>query len=314
MSIVRSFSVGVGDMFTIKHNSSNFSIIDCYLKNENTEQIISKLKQDSMNKVIRRFISTHPDQDHIKGINKIIEELEIPNFYCVKNNTKKEKSEIDFEHYKILKNRKETFFLNTGCKRAWMNEDDDTYLYGSAGLEILWPNTENDSFKEELIKAEETQSPNNISPIIRYQEGHQSSFLWMGDLESEFMEKISDKVDWKLTDVIFAPHHSRKSAKIPKEILERIRPKIIVVGEVENGRSDLIEYYKGYNTITQMTAGDIVFDNQENETYVYTASETYRTDFLLKDFFKSKHESNMGHLKGYFFPKNYKILELMNNN
>jgi len=31
MSIIKSFAVGNGDMFYIKHNSDNFSIIDCYL-------------------------------------------------------------------------------------------------------------------------------------------------------------------------------------------------------------------------------------------------------------------------------------------
>jgi hypothetical protein len=29
MSIVKSFSVGDGDMFYIKHNSDNFTTIDC---------------------------------------------------------------------------------------------------------------------------------------------------------------------------------------------------------------------------------------------------------------------------------------------
>jgi hypothetical protein len=31
MSIVKSFSVGDGDMFYILHNSSNFTIIDCFI-------------------------------------------------------------------------------------------------------------------------------------------------------------------------------------------------------------------------------------------------------------------------------------------
>ncbi|CAM4346215.1 hypothetical protein COEX109129_19890 [Corallococcus exiguus] len=31
MSIIKSFSVGNGDMFYIKHNSDNFTIIDCNL-------------------------------------------------------------------------------------------------------------------------------------------------------------------------------------------------------------------------------------------------------------------------------------------
>ena len=29
MSIIKSFSVGEGDMFYIQHNSDNFTVIDC---------------------------------------------------------------------------------------------------------------------------------------------------------------------------------------------------------------------------------------------------------------------------------------------
>ena len=47
MSIIKSFSVGNGDMFYIKHNSDNFTIIDCYLKMDNKDQIIEEIKEQS---------------------------------------------------------------------------------------------------------------------------------------------------------------------------------------------------------------------------------------------------------------------------
>jgi beta-lactamase superfamily II metal-dependent hydrolase len=34
---------------------------------------------------MRRFISTHPDEDHIKGLLYLDTNLPITNFYCVKN-------------------------------------------------------------------------------------------------------------------------------------------------------------------------------------------------------------------------------------
>ena len=40
MSIVKSFSVGNGDMFYIKHNSDNFSVIDCSINDDNLKEII----------------------------------------------------------------------------------------------------------------------------------------------------------------------------------------------------------------------------------------------------------------------------------
>ena len=68
MSIIKSFSVGDGDMFYIDHNSDNFSIIDCYMDDSNKEEITSELKLKSNNKGITRFISTHPDEDHLQGL------------------------------------------------------------------------------------------------------------------------------------------------------------------------------------------------------------------------------------------------------
>ena len=68
MSIIKSFSVGNGDMFYIKHNSDNFSIIDCNLEDENEEAIVDEIIQQKTGKQIVRFISTHPDQDHIQGL------------------------------------------------------------------------------------------------------------------------------------------------------------------------------------------------------------------------------------------------------
>ena len=45
-------------------------------------------------------------------------------------------------------------------------------------------------------------------------------------------------------DILFAPHHGRKTGKIPKSILDVIKPKIIVIGEAD---SEYLDYYQGYN-------------------------------------------------------------------
>ena len=60
MSIIKSFSVGNGDMFYIEHNSDNFTIIDCYLSKDNKEEITDEILFKLRDKDISRFISTHP--------------------------------------------------------------------------------------------------------------------------------------------------------------------------------------------------------------------------------------------------------------
>ena len=41
MSILKTLSVGDGDLFYIKHGSSNFTIIDCNMDENNREDIVA---------------------------------------------------------------------------------------------------------------------------------------------------------------------------------------------------------------------------------------------------------------------------------
>lgn len=55
---------------------------------------------------------------------------------------------------------------------------------------------------------------------------------------------------------------------------------MIVVGEAP---SDELEYYSNYNTLTQNSAGDILFCCETGKTHVYVGSPSYSVNFLDKD-------------------------------
>src|SRR6516164_2722227 len=99
MSIVKSFSVGCGDMFYIKHNSDNFTIIDCCMSDGDEKQIMDELTAQSKDAGIVRFISTHPDDDHIRGLTSLHKQLQLLNLYCAKNDATKPDYSEDFEQY-----------------------------------------------------------------------------------------------------------------------------------------------------------------------------------------------------------------------
>ena len=279
MSIVKSFSVGNGDMFYIKHGSDNFTVIDCSVNDENSEEIIDEIKSESQNKGICRFISTHPDEDHIHGIEILNEKWKIINFYCVKNNATKKDSTPSFDEYcKLRDDTKKAFYIYKGCSRKWMNknsDENDDENRGSAGISILWPDTSNDDFKSELEKANKGESPNNISPIIKYNCG--AKFMWMGDIESDFLNSVKENIEFEKIHVLFAPHHGRESGKIPEDILKILNPDIIVIGEAP---SENIDYYSRYNTITQNSAGAITFVINNETVDVYVSNSDYDVDFL----------------------------------
>lgn len=282
MSIVKSFSVGNGDMFYINHNSDNFTVIDCYMHEDNEDKIIDEIINKSKEKGVSRFISTHPDEDHILGLKKYKDRVGINNFYCVENEATKEDETEDFKEYCSLRDGNEHFYLYKGCARKWMNMKNEER--GSSGISVLWPKTNNQYFKDALQKAHNGESPNNISPIIKYSLENGVKILWFGDLEKDFMENIKDDLEIEEADIIFAPHHGRYSGKIPNEILEKINPKIIVIGEAPSSN---LNYYSGYNTITQNSAGDITFECEQNNVHIYVSNENYSVSFL-----KNKYKAN----------------------
>ena len=163
-----------------------------------------------------------------------------------------------------------------------MNLSDDER--GSSGINILWPITTNENFKKQLKTAKEGGNANNISPIIKYSLENGVTVLWFGDLESDFMESIKDEISLPKADIVFAPHHGRSSGKIPKKWRDEISPKIIVIGEAD---SSMLDYYNGYNTITQNSAKDITFKCGTRKVHVYVSSSTYSVDYLNNEGYKS---------------------------
>ncbi len=149
---------------------------------------------------------------------------------------------------------------------------------GRAGIDIWWPDRANKNFKEALQDAEDGVAFNNISLVARYYAANGARFLWLGDLETAFMEDIEDHISLRPVHVIFASHHGRASGKIPDSWLDKLKPKIIVLGEAPSRH---LHYYSGYNTLTQNSAGDITFDCcDDSKIHIYTSNEKYSVDFL----------------------------------
>ena len=115
----------------------------------------------------------------------------------------------------------------------------------------------------------------------------------MGDIETTFLKKVKDNIDFEEVDVLFAPHHGRESGKVPSDILEILNPKVVVIGEAP---SEHLNYSSKYNTITQNSAGDIIFDIHKKRIDIYVGNSNYSVDFL-KDKNKEKFASYIGSLE-----------------
>jgi hypothetical protein len=270
VSLVKSFSVDNGDMYYIRHGSDNFTVIDCNIPADRLGSMLAEISTQSSDKGIRRFISTHPDQDHISGLVELDDQMKIVNFYCVANQATKENPTADFKRYCELRDGPKAFHIYEGCSRRWMNEANDER--GSAGINILWPDVNDTDYKGALADAANGLTPNNISCIIKYALEGGVTMLWMGDLETDFMEKIETKVAIPAVDILFAPHHGRDSGKVPKAWLDVMNPSLIVIGEAP---SEYLNYYQGYDTLTQNSTGDMLFDCIEGKAHIYVEDHNY---------------------------------------
>lgn len=287
---IKSFSVGNGDMFYIDHATDNFTIIDCNLGGVDASRksdILDEISRRSSAKGITRFISTHADQDHISGLKEIDDEITIYNFYTVKNEATKESPTEDFEHYcKLRDNKEKAFYLYRGCSRRWMNMDNEERK--SSGLHILWPILDNDYFKTELENCKNGDTPNNISPIITYKLEGGARVAWMGDLETDMMANIIDEIKLPKVNILFAPHHGRKSGIVPDWWLDQMNPEVIILGEAPE--EDLADYI-GWNTIRQNDAGNINLYLGKGTVDIFVENPLYEVGFL-EDNYQESDEDN----------------------
>jgi hypothetical protein len=288
MSIVKSFATDVGDTYYIKHGSDNFTIIDCRI-DEDRDDIIDEIADAALFKGVTRFISTHPDDDHIRGLERLDDRVGLRNFYVVQNSATKPDYTVDFERYCELRDSDKAFYIRRGVTRRWMNQDGDGR--GSSGINILWPDLRNEAFQDALAAAESGKSPNNISAIIKYSLKDGSTMLWMGDLETDFMKRIEDEIDLPEVDILFPAHHGR--ARVPASWISAMDPSLIVLGEAPK---EYLEYYDGRNHLRQNTAWDITFDCHQGGTHIYTGNPDYKADSLVDEYMPDTYGTYIGTL------------------
>lgn len=88
------------------------------MSEENRSAIVGELKSQKKHKGITRFISTHPRDDHILGLAHLNKEMNLLNFYCVKNGATKPDETDDFKEYCALRDdSNKAFYLVRGCSR-----------------------------------------------------------------------------------------------------------------------------------------------------------------------------------------------------
>jgi competence protein ComEC len=207
--------------------------------NDKATLVVNYLKKQGINK-IDILIGTHPDADHIGGLDAVIDNFDIGKIYMpkVQSNTK------TFEDVLLAIQRK-------GLK----------VTTAKAGVTLDW---ESDTNVEMIAPVAQYSDTNDMSAVIHLTYG-QTSFLFTGDAESKSeKDMIDSKINLK-SDVLLVGHHGSNSSS-SQAFLDAVKPTyaVIQVGKSNNYGHPTDEVLKrltdrGIKTYRTDEQGNIIF-------------------------------------------------------
>lgn len=198
--IIDFFDVGQADSILIR-NQDKTMLIDAGT-NEVGNVVVEHLKEYGISK-IDYLIGTHPHEDHIGGLDDVINNFDIGQVYMPQITT-------TTKTFEDVLNAIE----NKNLKITSPNKDDIIEL-GQANTKFM------------TIPILDRDNLNLSSLVIRLEFGN-NSFLFMGDAEKENEQSIK----WQKTDVLKVGHHGSNTSST-KEFLNQVQPQysIIMVGK-----------------------------------------------------------------------------------
>ncbi len=319
MPQVHFLNVGNGDCTWIKHANGANTVIDvCLAKAESLlkaqdaatemfstrpnmvrgnfnqaaspENPIEYLQKFGVNSIFR-FILSHPDMDHMDGIQNFFETFSPINFWDTKNNKPKPDfnkpcrySENDWDFYQSIRestSEPKCIYLYAGAKGQYFNKGDDTR--SGNGLSILAPTP------SLVADANSCGEYNDCSYVILYSY-KKFKVLFCGDACNSTFDHLLENhyADISNIDLLIAPHHGRKG-DIDFSFLDVMKPKLTFFG---NASSEHLAYNewnrRGLEKITNNQAGTLIADFVDNKMNVYAKNGTFAKSYNSDTFKDSK--------------------------
>lgn len=242
--ILRIYYLNVGQAdSTLVINNGETMLIDG--GNEaDSPLIIQYIKRLGISK-IDYIIATHPDSDHIAGLDKIILAFDVGCVYMpITNKSNKEMNELynAIEDKNVIHPNASDYFYLGNSKCTILNSGDTSKV-----------------------------SDNNSSIVLQLDYG-ETNCLFMGDAESE----VEENVTWNDIDILKVSHHGSKDAT-SLTFLEKVKPEysIISVGKDNSNNHPSNETLSNLNAVNSK-----IYRTDENGTIILTSDGTnYHFDF-----------------------------------
>ena len=195
--------VGQADSTLIKYKNK-IMLIDAG-NNEDGKNIVKFLKDKGISK-LDYIVGTHYDEDHIGGLDDIIENFDIGKFYLSNG------GELGPNYYNLDKAAKKKNLAITIPKVG------DKIDFADVDMEVM------------AASKFDGKNDNNASIVIQSKYGSRK-YLFMGDLEKQ--EEAKRK--WNEVDVLKAGHHGSNTSST-QEFLNQVKPKYVFVSAGKNNK------------------------------------------------------------------------------
>ena len=246
---------------------------------DNPIEYLRKLKIES----IFRFIITHPDMDHLDGLNDLYSEFNITNTWDSENNKEldldnfpKKYNPEDWKFYLQLRNNK---YANT--KRLAYTAGSVNSYYKEDNIKILCPTPE-------LVKQanKEGGDIHDLSYVLLFtapkKGGGEWKIVFSGDSHNNSWEYIlkNYEAEVKNIDVLFAPHHGRDSNR-SYDFLKTLTPTVTLLGNASSVHLAYSSYPK--TRITNNQAGYVIIDISEDRILFLVKNKTFADNYRNKE-------------------------------
>lgn len=238
-------NVGKGNCVVAAFPSGRLAIID--IDNSRVEydnplqDPVEFLDENYPNRSIFRFVLTHPDMDHMSGLDELFRSRTITNFWDTNNNKTVDKTKMhlggysraDWERYQQIRNSEQ----DPKVLHLYQGDDPDKY-WREDNIRILGPS------REMVAHANETEEYNHCSYVLMVE--HEGiRILLGGDATPESWRDILDnhEVGALAAHIFLAPHHG-SSDNIEKDVFKEIDPEYVVISDHYGHSYDYYFYNK----------------------------------------------------------------------
>ena len=270
---VHFLNVGKGNCVVAKFPLGRLAVIDI----DNSKVEVDNPLQDPIEfldknypaESIFRFVLTHPDMDHMSGLDELYRSRTITNFWDTTNNKTADRTKMhlggysraDWERYQQMRNSGET----PKVLHIYQGDDPDQF-WSEDNLRILGPS------RKMVAKANETEKYNHCSYVLMLE--HEGiRILLGGDATPESWRDIRDnhEVGALAADIFLAPHHG-SSANIEKDVFKEIDPQYVLISDHYGHSYDYNYYNKLANVQVHSTKhfGNITVEVSQSVKQIYT--------------------------------------------